>query len=104
MSNLFESVPENISEEVFSELAAGENVRIERIISRGHSSPASGWYDQDEHEWVAVLKGEAIIAFESDKELHLKPGGYVYIAAHRKHKVVWTRPDTETIWLAVHYN
>ena len=54
-------------------------------------------------EWVVVLKGEAIIAFEDNKEVHLTPGSYINILMHKKHKVLWTKPDTETIWLAIYY-
>ena len=101
--NLLESIPVDIGEEIFTELVRGENLRIDRIISKGQSSPASGWYDQDENEWVMVVKGEAKISFEDDSIVHLKAGGYINIPAHTKHKVAWTKPDTETIWLAVHY-
>ena len=103
LANLFESLPEDISNEIFSELVRGDNIKIERIVSHGHASPASGWYDQAEHEWVAVLKGAAKIAFENGEEVHLTAGSYLTIPAHTKHKVTWTTPDTETIWLAVHY-
>jgi cupin 2 domain-containing protein len=103
LANLFESLPEDISHEIFSELVRGDNIKIERIISHGHSSPASGWYDQTENEWVAVLKGEAKIAFDNGDEVHLTAGCHLTIPAHTKHKVTWTIPDTETIWLAVHY-
>ena len=76
---------------------------MERIISKGHISPATGWYDQSQAEWVIVLQGEAIITFENNKEYHLVVGSYLNIPAHTKHKVKWTIPETETIWLAVHY-
>ena len=79
------------------------SVRIERIISRGHTSPETGWYDQDKAEWVIVLTGEASIAFENDSVVELKPGDYINIAPHKKHKVISTSSDPETIWLAVHY-
>ena len=101
--NLFESIPENISEEIFSELVREENVRIERIVSSGQSSPSSEWYDQSDNEWVMVVKGEAKISFENGQVVHLKAGSYINLPAHTKHKVAWTKPDTETIWLAVHY-
>jgi cupin 2 domain-containing protein len=103
LANLFESLPEDISNEIFSELVRGDNIKIERIVSHGHACPASGWYDQAEHEWVAVLKGAAKIAFENGEEVHLIHGNHLTIPAHTKHKVTWTTPDTETIWLAVHY-
>jgi cupin 2 domain-containing protein len=41
--NIFESLPEDISKEIVSELVRGDNIKIERIVSKGHSSPASGW-------------------------------------------------------------
>lgn len=103
IENLFESLPEVISEELFTEIVSGENVKIERIISRGHTSPQSGWFDQDDNEWVVVLKGEAKLLIKDSNEVHLVAGSYLNIPAHTKHKVTWTIPNTETIWLAVHY-
>ena len=101
--NIFDAIPDNLSDEVFEILAENKNVKIERIISKGHSSPDTGWYDQEQNEWVIVLKGEAIISFEDDTSVTLTAGDYLNINAHQKHKVKWTAPDIETIWLAVHY-
>lgn len=103
LSNIFESIPDDLGKEIFEVLAQTENVTIERIISKGHTAPETGWYDQERHEWVIVLKGEAVISFENNKEMNLGAGDYVNIPAHTKHKVSWTDPKTETIWLAVHY-
>ena len=101
--NIFESIPDNLDEEFCDLLVQGENVKIERIISRGHTSPESGWYDQEQDEWVIVLKGEAVISFENGENINLKAGVHINIPAHKKHKVSWTNPEAETIWLAVHY-
>ncbi len=101
--NLFESIPEQISDEVFDLLIDNDAVKIERIISKGHTSPESGWYDQECNEWVIVLKGEARILIENEGEQYLVPGSYINIPAHQKHKVTWTKAGTETIWLAIHY-
>lgn len=103
LKNLFENLPIDLSAEQFSELVRTDNIRIERIVSRGQTSPPTGWYDQADHEWVAVLKGEARLAFEHGSEVHLTAGCHITIAAHTRHRVVWTTPDAETIWLAVHY-
>ena len=103
VDNLYKSIPENLEQEVFELLVESENVKIERIISKGHTSPDSGWYNQKQNEWVVVLKGEAIISFENGEEINLKVGSYVNIPAHTKHKVKWTNPKVETVWLAVHY-
>lgn len=101
--NIFALIPDVLSNELFENIVSGDNLRIERIISKGHASPQSGWYDQDEHEWVIVLKGEAKIEYENQAPVHLVSGSYLNIAAHTKHKVSWTDPDTETIWLAIYY-
>ena len=103
MSNIFDTIPDDIRAEIFEPLVDSENVTIERIISKGHSSPDSGWYDQDKNEWVIVLKGKAVLAFTDGSSTTLKAGDYINITAHQKHKVSWTDPDTETIWLAIHY-
>lgn len=101
--NLFDKIPSESTQEIFNVLAQKDNVKIERIISKGHCSPESGWYDQEQDEWVIVLKGEAVLSFADGQEIKLKPGDYLNIPAHTQHKVSWTDPSAETIWLAVHY-
>jgi len=103
-NNIFASIPQRLDQELVEILVENKDVCIERIVSKGHTSPASGWYDQAKNEWVIVLKGEAIISFEDESEIRLSAGSYVDIAAHKKHRVSWTDPDVETIWLAVHYS
>jgi cupin 2 domain-containing protein len=104
IGNIFEAIPAEINQEIFSELVQSDKVKIQRIISKGQTSPESGWYDQAENEWVIVLKGEATILFENGDDVHLVSGSYLTIPANTKHKVTWTVPDQETIWLAVHYS
>lgn len=103
MNNIFDSIPDNLSAEAVQTLVESDKTRIVRIISRGHKSPVTGWYDQDSNEWIIVLKGEAILSFVDESTVNLKAGDYVNIPAHKKHKVAWTAPDLETVWLAVHY-
>lgn len=102
-TNIFASLPQNLGTEVFEDIAHSQSVRIERILSKGHSSPETGWYDQDEHEWVMVLEGGASLEFEDGTRCDLSAGDYVNIPAHTKHKVAWTDPDKVTVWLAVFY-
>lgn len=103
LGNIFDSIPDKLDKEVFELIVKKNKVRIERIVSKGHSSPESGWYDQSHDEWVIVLKGEAVISFEDGEDIGLKEGSYANIPAHIKHKVRWTDPNMETVWLAVHY-
>lgn len=103
MNNIFDDIPEDLHSEVFESLVDSDNVRIERIISKGHTSPVTGWHDQDKNEWVIVLKGAAVLSFADKSTVKLKAGDHINIPAHEKHRVSWTDPDTETIWLAIHY-
>lgn len=104
MDNVYKDLPSSFPRgESFFDLCKTENIRIERIVSNGHSTPATEWYDQTENEWVMVLSGEGKIAFESGKESHLKTGDYINIPKHIKHRVSWTSENEKTIWLAVFY-
>ncbi len=100
--NLFDSLPTSIPDELIQVIAGNHHVRIERIVSHGHVSPDGFWYDQDENEWVIVLKGAARLRFD-DRSVDLKPGDFVNIPAHKKHRVEWTTSDEPTIWLAVFF-
>jgi len=104
MSNLCGDLPASLPEELVEVLVESPHVRIERIVSTGHASPAGYWYDQEQSEWVVVLRGEARLLFEGDGEpMHLVPGDHVLIPAHRKHRVEWTTPEEPTVWLAVFF-
>ena len=102
LNTRFVDVPRHLPDELVTTLLDDANVRIERIVSHGHASPEGFWYDQDQHEWVVVLKGAARLRFE-DETIEMKPGDFIDIPVHKKHRVEWTTPDEPTLWLAVHY-
>jgi len=86
-------------------LVAAGGVGIERIVSHGHSSPQGFWYDQEQEEWVVLVSGKARLEFESDPgSLELNPGDWVRIPAGCRHRVDWTDPEVDTVWLAVFYD
>ena len=102
--NLLDAIPEHLDHEVLDILARGTTTRIERIVSRAQCSPVGFWYDQEDHEWVIVLRGRARLALaQPNEEVELGPGDYITIQAHRRHRVEWTAADEATVWLAVHY-
>jgi cupin 2 domain-containing protein len=104
LGNLFKDLPSHLTEELVETIIEHSNVRIERIVSTGQSSPADCWYDQDEHEWVVVLQGAAAVMFEGETSpIHLVPGDHLSIAAHQRHRVTWTSSEAPTVWLAVFY-
>ena len=99
--NLFAGIHGNSGRELVEELLRDRVVRIERIISRGQSSPPDFWYDQTEHEWVVVLAGKAMLNIAGQPAMMLGPGDTLHLPAHTKHRVEWTDPQQDTIWLAV---
>lgn len=102
-NNLFHNIPQELPDELIQTILSAPGIRIERIISKGHRYSPDFWYDQDQSEWVLVLQGEARLQFQ-DHTLLLQPGDYVNIPAHVKHRVAWTTPDQETIWLCIFYS
>src|SRR4051812_38724088 len=102
--NLYGDLPDGSNEEQFTDLLKTGAVRIERIVSSGQVSPPGFWYEQEEGEWVIVLRGAAALEFEGEPELcRLGPGDHVNIPAGRRHRVAWTDPVAPTVWLAVFY-
>lgn len=102
--NLFESIPASMPEEIVDVLVSAPDVRIERIVSRGHQSAPDFWYDQNQHEWVLVIQGQASVRFEQEPDLvQLRAGDYLNIPAHARHRVEATSSEHDTIWLAVFY-
>ena len=99
--NMDDGILPRAVEEQVTELLRRGPVRIERIVSHGHASAPGFWYDQAEHEWVLVVRGAARLEYESGETLPLKAGDSVEIPAHQRHRVAWTDPDRETVWLAV---
>lgn len=99
--NLFRDLAPAAAER-FDTLFTGRHVRIERIVSWGQASPTDFWYDQTEGEWVALLGGQARLSLRDPEEVvQLHAGDWLWIAAHRRHRVDWTLPGAATVWLAV---
>ena len=103
IKNIFDAIPENITREISEPLIDIKALQIERIVSKGHVSPQTGWYDQDKNEWVIVLKGAAILLFEDKSSVNMRASDYINIPAHKKHRVEWTDPEADTVWLSVNY-
>lgn len=104
VTNLFDDLPRSLPEEVFQTLIEQDGIRIERIVSDGHASPPGYWYDQQQSEFVLLLQGSACLLIEGEPQPRdLKPGDFVNLPAHQKHRVEATDASQKTIWLAIHY-
>jgi cupin 2 domain-containing protein len=101
--NIFENVPDQLREEEFLSLFSSGSMKIERIVSTGQSSSPGFWFDQDWTEWIILLSGSAGLRIESEDAVRtLRPGDYLELPAHSRHRVEWTDPAQPTIWLAAH--
>jgi len=102
--NLFHALRPDAAEEQVSTLLEEAGFVLERIVSTGQASPPGFWYDQDRAEWVVLLRGSAGLELEGEAEPRtLRPGDWVHIPAHARHRVAWTDPDEPTVWLALHH-
>ena len=70
--NIFSELPNKaLTEEQFEILFRNKNIKIERIISTGQTTPENEWYNQGQDEWVILLKGNARILFFDEIEVKL---------------------------------
>ena len=58
-SNIYSNIPKELPNELFEKIIYNSSFKLERIISKGHSTAKDQWYDQDKDEWVILLKGSA---------------------------------------------
>ncbi|HYC54953.1 MAG TPA: cupin domain-containing protein [Candidatus Binatia bacterium] len=104
VTNLLRALPSPPSQELFDRLVETDAFLLERIVSFGHTSEPGQWYDQEREEWVLLLSGRARLRFEQPAcVVELVPGDSLRIAAHCRHRVEWTEPGRETVWLALHF-
>ena len=104
VKNLFDGIPDFLAEEKIDELLTTPAFRVERILSRGQASPQKFWYDQEEQEWVLLLRGSAGLRFSCQDDITvLKPGDSLLIPAHVRHRVEWIDSTQDTIWLTIFF-
>ncbi|MDO4550389.1 MAG: cupin domain-containing protein [Planctomycetia bacterium] len=124
VQNIFSELPHFLPEETYENIFEDANFRMEKIISTGHVSPPDFWYNQNEHEWVMVLRGHAVLEIQKEKfyekqndlseghlpktgcteQIQMNPGDYIFIPAHQKHRVVHTSTEMATVWLAIFFS
>lgn len=86
--------------ESFAELAAAGGARVERIASRAVRD--GEWYQQPHAEFVLLVAGAARLGFADGSQASLAAGDWAVLPAGCRHRVAWTDPAQETLWLAVH--
>lgn len=104
VANLFADIPNDLPDELIDTLVQGASFRLERIVSRAHHTPDGQWYDQQEDEWVVLLRGEAGLQIAGEPQLRvLKPGDHILLPAHCRHRVAWTAAEGDTVWLGLFF-
>jgi cupin 2 domain-containing protein len=102
--NLFSVEAQRSAEEQLDALVTAPGMTVERIVSMGHASPEGFWYDDPRAEWVVLLSGAAVLEFEAGPRRHeMRPGDYVLIEPHCRHRVAWTHETEPSVWLAIYY-
>ena len=103
-NNLLTSTTVLAGEEVEQLLCSGPGWRLVRIHSNGASSPEAFWYEQDENEWLTILKGSARLRLaDPDVWVDLSVGDQLTLSSGRRHRVERTDSDPGTIWLALYW-
>ncbi len=104
LDNIFRGSDVKLKEELVEELiSGGKIIRLERVISPESDTP-SEVYDQEEDEFVMLVRGYAELELEDREEchrIHMEGGDYIDIPAHLKHRVI--RTEEGTTWLALFY-
>jgi len=98
--NIYKLPPLPLAEEAVEILAGNKNARVERIVSAGQ---VSGWYDQAETEFVALLDGSAVIEYGDGRSVKLSRGDTLIIKPHERHRVSFTSSEPPCVWLCVFY-
>ena len=90
--------------ESFELLVATDDLLIERIVTGETFTTPGQWYDQDKDEWVVLMQGRAELEFEDNEVIGLNRGDYIFIPAHKRHRVKEVSKSPHCIWLAIHGN
>lgn len=100
--SLFDPQPADEKTERFISILRRPGFNLEYIVSHGRASEPGFWYDQDDAEWVLLVRGHAVLEFENQKSRELRGGDYLLIPARCKHRVNSCSDDA--VWLALHFH
>ncbi len=102
--NIFEKPEVGGEQEVFEDLVKTDDFLVERIYTAKAFKQPGKWYYQEKDEWVLLLQGNAVLEFEEEKNVRLDKGDYIFIQAHKKHRIRQSSEKSNCIWLAIHGN
>lgn len=94
--NIYQIANPAEGEESFTTLHQIPSLRIEAIRSR--LTQPGQLYDQEEDEWVVLIRGTAMLEIEGNAQL-LKEGDSLFLKRHVRHRVLSTSDDA--LWIGV---
>ncbi len=94
--NIYEIMEPEAGEESFVTLHQSSTLKIDAIRSR--LTVAGENYDQEEDEWVILVRGSAMIEIEGNHHC-LKEGDSLFLERHTRHQVLSTSDDA--LWIGV---
>lgn len=80
-------------------LLARGAITLERLVSFAHPTPAGEWYDQSQTEWVALIRGVAVLVYDDGGRVELSAGDHLTIPPRVRHRVESVSEDA--VWLAL---
>ncbi len=104
VNNYYGGFIQEKSPENYFDLLKGNKFKLEKIVSKGYSTPENKWLSGNKNEFVILLKGKAELLFESGIKLKLNEGDYFTIPANTKHKVTKTSKKPVCYWLTIHFS
>lgn len=97
---VFKDLPED---SVVEQLCQAKGFRVERVVSYGDCSPEGRWYDLDCDAWVVMIRGGVTLQLDEPEETkYVATGDWIFLPAHRRHRVESSSKEPPAIWLAVY--
>ena len=97
--NLYKLPNPSLDTEHFQTLFHNPFLKIEAI--RSHLTKAGEWYDQEEDEWVVLIRGNAQLQVKNEV-VTLQEGDSLFLPKRTPHQVLNTSEDA--LWLGVFYS
>lgn len=92
------------NQELIETILEQGDFKVERIVTIKPYEKPGEWYDQEQDEWVLLLQGTASLEFENKEIIKLNSGDYIFIPAHKKHRINHSSSKPQCIWLAIFGN
>lgn len=93
--NVFKNIKFSSDGEIEEKIYEDEGLKIIRTVSLDQ---VTGFYDQEELEFVFLLRGKAQIEYDDGRIIKLEKGDTLEIRPHEIHRVSW---QEEAVWLCI---